>query len=79
MLIFNKLFSSNKLVRIVEHADYISVDCVNPYRNELTGYDTDKCNGEAPVLKLWGMWSTSSLPLLPGSLWNRVMVPVRVP
>ena len=25
-------------------------------------------DSEAPVLKLWGMWSTPSLPLLPGPL-----------
>ena len=30
------------------------------------GYDTKPSNGEAPVLELWAMRSTPSLPLLPG-------------
>ena len=34
------------------------------------GYDMKQSNGEAPaVLKLWGMWSISLLPSLPGPLW----------
>ena len=37
--------------------------------NEYPGYDIKQSNDEAPVLKLWGMWSTPSLPLLPGPLW----------
>ena len=36
-------------------------------------------DGEDPVmLKLWGLWSTSSLPLLPGSLGPGVVAPDRV-
>ena len=35
--------------------------------------------GEAPVLELYGMWSTSSLPLIPGRLCPEVIPPVRVP
>ena len=39
-----------------------------PY--EFPEYDTKQSDGEAPVmLELWGMWSTLSLPLLPGLLW----------
>ena len=34
--------------------------------------------GEAPVLEIWGMWSTPSLPLLPGPLWPGVVAPNRV-
>ena len=35
--------------------------------NLCPGYDTKESDGEAPVmLKLWGMWSTTSLPLLLG-------------
>ena len=30
------------------------------------------------MLQLWGMWSTSSLPLLPGPLWPGVVVPDKV-
>ena len=33
------------------------------------GYDTKQSDGEVSVmLELWGMWSTSSLPLLSGLL-----------
>ena len=39
--------------------------------NECPRYDSKKSYGEAPlILKLWGMLSTPSLPLLPGSLKN---------
>ena len=35
---------------------------------------------EVPVmLELWGMWSTSLLPLLPGPLWPGVVVPDKGP
>ena len=27
------------------------------------------------ILMLWGMWSTPSLPLLPGPLWAGVVAP----
>ena len=36
-------------------------------------------NGEAPVLELWVIWSTPSLPLLPGPLWPEVVISVRIP
>ena len=34
--------------------------------NDCPEYDTRQSDGEASVLELWGIWSTSSLPLLPG-------------
>ena len=38
--------------------------------NECPGYDTKQSDGKVPVmLELWGMWSTPSLPLIPGPLW----------
>ena len=38
--------------------------------NKCPGYDTKQSDGEVPVmLELWGMWSTPSLPSLPGPLW----------
>ena len=46
--------------------------------NEYTGYHT-KPSDEAPVLEFWGMWKAPSLPLLPGSLWFEVAVPVMFP
>ena len=47
--------------------------------NECPGYDTKRSDGEVPVmLGLWGMQSTPSLPLLPGSLWPGMVAPDRV-
>ena len=48
--------------------------------NECPWYDTKQYDGEVPViLKLWGMLSTPSLPLLPGPLWAGVVAPDMVP
>ena len=33
-------------------------------------------DGEAPVLEIWVVWSTPSLPLLPGPLRFGVLVPI---
>ena len=52
---------------------------VSPTLNENSGYDTTESNGKASVLELWGKCTTPSLSLLPGPLWLRVLVPVRVP
>ena len=46
--------------------------------NECPGYDTKPGEGEAPVLELWGVWSTPSLPLLPVLLWPNMILHVRV-
>ena len=47
--------------------------------NECPAYDTKLSDGEVPViLELWGMRSTPSLPLLPGSPWPGVVAPGRV-
>ena len=41
----------------------------HPHPNKCPGHDTKQSDGEVPVmLEILGMWSTSSLPLLPGSL-----------
>ena len=37
--------------------------------NECLGYDTKQCDGEAPVVELWGMLSIPSLLSLPGPLY----------
>ena len=42
------------------------------------GYDTKPSDDEAPILELWWMWSTHSLPLLLGPLWPEMVVPIRV-
>ena len=46
--------------------------------NDYPGYDSKLSDDEAPVLEPCGMWSTPSLPLLPGSLGSREVIPVRV-
>ena len=37
-----------------------------------------KCDGDASVLVIYGVWSTPLSSLLPGSLSPRVVIPVRV-
>ncbi len=65
-------------VGAVEYTDCISAEEQNSL-NECPRYDTKQSDGEATVmLELWGMRSTSLLPLLPGPLWPRVEAPDRV-
>ena len=61
-----------------EYTDCISIEGYDSLRQCL-GYDTKQSDGEIPVmLELWGMQSTSSLPLLAGPLWSGVVAPERV-
>ena len=47
--------------------------------NQCPGYDTKQVEGKTSVnLELWGIWSTPSLPLLPGPLWPGVVAANRV-
>ena len=58
----------------------VSWGCTMYPPNECPGYDSKKSDGEVPaMLELWGMWSTSSLPLLPGPLWPGVVAPDKGP
>ena len=41
-------------------------------------HDIKHSDGEPPALKIWGMWSTPSLPLLLGQLWPGVIVRYKV-
>ena len=41
--------------------------------NKCPGHDLKSPDGEAPILELWRMCSTPSLPLLPGTLWAGVV------
>ena len=51
-----------------EYNERISAEGYDPL-NECPRYDLKQSDGEASVmLKLRGMWSTPSLPLLPGQL-----------
>ena len=59
----------------VEYTNSISAEGYDPPK----WYDTKQPDGEIPVmLELWGMWSTPSLPSLPGQLWPVVVAPDRV-
>ena len=71
------VLSLSVLARSAGAAEYTI--CISAVRkdssNECPGYDTKQSDGEFPVmLELWGMWSTSSLPLLTGTLSLRVVV-----
>ena len=67
-----------QLVGAVEYTDCFSAKEVRPPPNECPGCDTKRSDGEVPVmLKLWGMWSTPSLPSLLGPLWLGVVLPNR--
>ena len=48
------------------------------HTNECPGYNIKQSDREAPTLETWRMWSTPSLPMLPGSLWPGVLAPDRV-
>ena len=51
-----------------------------PPTKECPDYDTKQSDGEVPVmLEVWGMWSTPSLPLLPGPLWPGDIAPDKGP
>ena len=47
----------------------------NPPPHECSKYDIKQSDDEAPILEIWGMQNTSSLPLLPSPLWPRVVSP----
>ena len=67
-----------QLARAVEYTDCTPAEG-GETPHECPGYDTKQFDGEVPVmLKLWGMRSTPSLPVLPGPLWPRVVAPDRV-
>ena len=60
----------------LEYTNCYSAEGKDPPSNECPEYDIKQSDGEDPVmLELWGMPSTSSLPLLPGPLWPGVVAP----
>ena len=46
--------------------------------HEYPQYDIKPPDCKAPALEIWGMWSTPSLPLLPGQHWPWVVASDRV-
>ena len=71
----NKILA--QLTRAVEYTDCIFAVGYEPLLpNEHPVYDTKQSDDKVPViLELWGMWSTSSLPSLPGPLWSGMVAP----
>ena len=72
MIISKKLVAQS--AGAVEYTNYRGVRPLTP----TSVLDMTLSDGEVPVmLELWGMWSTPSLPSLPGPLWAGVLVPDR--
>ena len=66
-------------VKLAKAVEYTDCSGVKPRSTTSVLYDTKQSDGEAPeILELWGIWSTLSLPSLPGPLWHGVVVPDRV-
>ena len=73
---FKLLFA--QLTGVLEYTDCISAEGQDS-SNKSPENGAKQSDGELPVmLELWGMHSTPSLPLLPGSLWLWVVAPDRV-
>ena len=51
---------------------------IRPSTNKCRGCDIKPFDGKAVALEIWGMCSTPSLVLLPGSLWPTVVAPNRI-
>ena len=66
----------NSLLGVVEYADCTSAEGLRYSSSQWVSWIWWwGSNGEVLVLQLWGI----SMPLFPGPLWSRVVVPVRVP
>ena len=62
----------------VEYTDSISAEGLDS-SNECTWYDTKQSDGDVSVMhEVWGLWSTTLLPSLPGSLSPGLEAPDRV-
>ena len=47
-------------------------------KKKWSGFDNKNASGEVSILDLLREWNTLSLPLLPGSLWPRMIIAIRV-
>ena len=61
----------------VEYTDCTSAERYPPPPNECPGYATKQSDGDAPVMELWRMRSTPSLPSLSGPLLPGMVAPDR--
>ena len=63
----------------VEYIECFSAEEWHLPPQRVSWFNTKQSDGEIPaILKLWGMWSTPSLPLLPGPPWPGVVASDRV-
>ena len=78
--ILKTAFIQLQLIQLAGAVEYTDCRGVRPLTlcNECPGYDAKQSDSEAPVLEFWGIWSSSSLPLLLGPLWPRMVAPDRV-
>ena len=76
---FVKKFSSLVRWRCRIHRMHPCRRLTPPQKEMRPRFDIRSSDGEAPILELWEMWKTASIPLLAGSLSSGVLVPVRVP
>ena len=71
-------FKAAQWAEATEYTDCISVEEQDFSRNEGPEYDIKQSDRKAQTLRIWGIWSTSLLPLLPGILWLGAVQPDRV-
>ena len=77
MVLSNKWYSS-PVVWGCRIPNCIVAEGSHLYRNKWSVYESKQSDDEAPVLGLWGMWKTPSLPLLPRQPWPEVVATIRV-
>ena len=70
MSIVVTLYHGAQSADAVDYSGCIAVHVLDTTSNEYPGCDFKLCDCKAPARDFWGLWSTSSLPLLPGSLWS---------
>ena len=66
-----------QLAEVVEYTNCISAE-MSDLPNECPGYNIKQSDCKASAWELWRIWSTLSLPLLPGPLWSRMVAPDKV-
>ena len=77
MILLALIFVLTLSAGVIEYTDCTSAEGKDTSNNECPEFDTKLSDGEASVSELWWMWSTFSLPLLPGPFWPGVVVLVR--
>ncbi len=71
-----KFFYRLDFLQSVQFSSVAKSTCISA-EDQTPRDDTTPSNGEAPVLELWGIWSTPLLSLHPGLLCPGVLIPGR--